>query len=291
MTEKEEKNSFGERARARFFGDADRLCGAFESADGTARFGYREWRRSEGGGGGRAALLLGGEVIEKAAVNFSAVRGCFSEEFASRIPGAGGDGRFFATGVSVIVHPRSPWIPTMHMNVRFLETTRWWFGGGADITPMRPRGEWGSMSSVDYFRGALRGLCETHDGAGDWPRFSEWCDRYFWLSHRGETRGAGGIFFDVMGVDEGSEVVISSWEEGFSFACGLVDVFIDCIGEILRGGGEWSEEERAEQLRRRGRYVEFNLLHDRGTRFGLETGGDVDAILSSLPPLASWDSN
>ncbi|MGR4000431.1 MAG: coproporphyrinogen III oxidase [Alphaproteobacteria bacterium] len=303
------EKSFEEVVGAQFFTDSARLCGVFEGLEedlgSGGRFERRNWRRDEGGserengdmdmdsGGGCAALLLGGRVIEKAAVNYSAVRGCFSEEFAARVPGAGADRRFFASGVSVIVHPRSPRLPTMHMNVRFLVTTRWWFGGGADITPMCPRARWGEMASVSHFRSSLRRLCEDHPGVGDWSRFSEWCDAYFWLPHRDESRGAGGIFFDTMGVDSESEVRISSWQLGFAFVCGLVDTFIGCVGETMKEGqkGEdWSEEERAEQLRRRGRYVEFNLLHDRGTRFGLETGGDVEAILSSLPPLAAWSS-
>ena len=272
-------------------------------------------------GGGRSALLsgIGGSseagsedsseaspeagleicTLEKAAVNYSAVGGQFSGATAQRIAGTDSDSpaKFTATGTSVIVHPRNPHAPTVHMNVRYLATqteageSRWWFGGGADITPVLPATpETTSAESAVKFHAALRQACESHQPVGDYPRFAAWCDRYFWIPHRGRPRGAGGIFFDSMGVHRKSQVQIPSWQAGLDFCLAVGEAFLSSYTEILQTASAlpYGEAERQAQLRHRALYAEFNLLYDRGTRFGLEIGGNVESILSSLPPLASW---
>jgi coproporphyrinogen III oxidase len=275
-----------EKARAArwFEGLRDRLTAALEAIedeyaagrrDGSAgRFERGPWQR-EGGGGGVTAILKG-QVFEKAGVNVSTVHGEFSPEFRRQIPGAETDPRFWASGISVVIHPRSPLIPAAHMNTRHIRTTKGWFGGGADLTPVFPT----DRDTAD-FHAALRAACDTHD-AGYYPRFKEWCDRYFFLPHRNEARGVGGIFFDDH--DTGD------FERDFAFTRSVGEAFLQIYPALARRHllEPWTPEQRREQLVKRGRYVEFNLLYDRGTLFGLKTGGNVEAILMSLPPEVMW---
>ena len=278
-------------AQAWFEALRDRLCTAFEAVEDAldagphaalppGRFARTPWERP-GGGGGVMAVLRGGRVFEKVGVNVSAVRGAFGPEFAKQIPGAAeGDARFFATGVSLVAHLRSPRVPAAHMNTRFIATTRAWFGGGGDITPMRPEAPEAQVDAA-AFHAALKAACDRQD-PGYYPRFKAWCDEYFFLPHRGEPRGLGGIFFD--GVDTGDR------EADFAFVRDVGEAFLAAYPAIVRGRMRepWTVEEREHQLVRRGRYVEFNLLQDRGTLFGLKTGGNVEAILMSLPPEVRW---
>ena len=263
----------------------DRIAAAFEAiedefaserTDGPApgRFERRDWQRA-GGGGGTMALMRGG-VFEKVGVNISSVSGEFSPEFRNEIPGAQTDPRFYAGGISLVAHMRSPLVPAVHMNTRHIVTTKAWFGGGADLTPMVPDAE-----DTAFFHAALERACAAHD-ASYYPRFKQWCDEYFFLKHRGEPRGAGGIFFDYL---DGGD-----WERDFAFVRAVGEAFLAVYPQIVRQRMRrpWSDEERRHQLVRRGRYVDFNLLYDRGTKFGLKTGGNVEAILMSLPPLAAW---
>lgn len=269
------------RATAWFGKLRDRLVAAFEAienegtgAEFAGRFERTPWRR-EGGGGGTMALLRGG-VLEKAGVNVSTVEGTFSEEFRRSMPGAGEDPRFWASGISVVVHPRSPLVPAAHMNTRMIVTTTAWFGGGADMTPVFP-----DEDDTRAFHAVLEAACAGHRCA-DYPRFKQWCDEYFYLPHRGETRGIGGIFFDDL--DSGDR------EGDFAFVRDVGEAFLDVYPRLIRRHmhAPWSDEQRRAQLVKRGRYVEFNLLYDRGTLFGLKTGGNPEAILMSLPPEVAW---
>ncbi len=267
---------------AAWFGELrDRLVAAFEAiedegsgAETAGRFERTPWQR-EGGGGGVMALLRG-RVLEKAGVNVSTVEGTFSEEFRKRIPGAAADPRFWASGISVVVHPRSPLVPAAHMNTRMIVTTQAWFGGGADMTPVFP-----DEDDTQTFHSALEAACQGHPPA-DYPRFKQWCDEYFYLPHRGETRGVGGIFFDNL--DSGN------WESDFAFVRDVGAAFLDVYPKLVRRHmhAPWSDEQHRALLVKRGRYVEFNLLYDRGTLFGLKTGGNPEAILMSLPPEVAW---
>ncbi|WP_420140436.1 oxygen-dependent coproporphyrinogen oxidase [Sphingomonas sp.] len=272
-----------QRARDWFEALRDRICAAFETiereAGGEAAFTYTPWRRtdtdgSDGGGGVRG--LIKGRVFEKAGVNVSTVGGAFAPEFARTIHGAGEDPRFFATGISLVAHMTNPHVPAVHMNCRFLATTKRWFGGGADLNPPLPRAD----DTAD-FHAAFREACDAHPAAGDYPRFRQWADDYFYIPHRKVHRGVGGIFFDHL---EGA------FEPNFAFVRSVGEAFLDIFPRLVRRRMEedWSEEDRAAMLAFRGRYAEFNLVYDRGTLFGLKTGGDVDAILMSLPPVATW---
>lgn len=266
------------RARLWFEELRDSFCAAFEALEPDgARFERRSWERPGGGGG--VMSVMKGEVFEKVGVNVSTVHGAFSEEFRAQIPGAEEDPRFWASGISLVAHMASPFVPAMHMNTRYVETTRAWFGGGADLTPMFPER---AAEEGRAFHAALEDACNRHD-AGYYPRFKAWCDEYFHLPHRGEPRGLGGIFFD--------NLASGDREADFAFVQdvgrAVLAVYPRIVG--MRMDEPWTEADRMHQLRRRGRYVEFNLLHDRGTRFGLMTGGNIDAILMSLPPLAAWD--
>jgi len=259
----------------------DRLIGAFEAieADGAAphrpeRFARKAWDRP-GGGGGEMSLIRG-SVLEKAGVNISTVWGEFSQSLRDRIPGASEDPRFWASGISVVVHPRSPLVPAAHMNTRMIVTTRRWFGGGADMTPT-----YSCDADTDDFHAALQQACDSAD-LDFYPRFKSTCDEYFYLPHRDEARGVGGIFFDYHATEDK--------QADFAFVRSVGEAFLDVYPRIIRRHlhEPWTDEQRQALLVKRGRYAEFNLLYDRGTRFGLETGGNTEAILMSLPPEVKW---
>ena len=261
----------------------DRICAAFEAIEDSGgpdpgRFVGKPWSRAGGGGG--VMSLMHGQVFEKVGVNVSTVWGEFSPEFRSQIPGASEDPRFWASGISLVAHMRSPRVPAAHFNTRMLVTTEGWFGGGGDLTPMRLKAPEAVTDAAD-FHAAFKAACDRHDHAY-YPDFKVWCDRYFFLPHRDEPRGAGGIFFDRHRTADVSA--------DFAFARDAGEAFLDVYPSIVRRrmGEVWTAEEREHQLVRRGRYVEFNLIHDRGTLFGLKTGGNVEAILMSLPPEAKW---
>jgi coproporphyrinogen III oxidase len=275
--------------RAWFEALRDRLCAEFEKIEtgltGThaelppGRFERKAWQRERGEAGedrgGGVISIMRGRVFEKVGVNVSTVFGEFSPEFRKQIPGASEDPRFHASGISLVAHMRSPRVPAVHMNTRFIATTKAWFGGGADLTPMVP-----NDGDTQTFHAALQGACDAHD-ADYYARFRKWCDEYFHLPHRSESRGVGGIFYDYLEDD---------FARNFAFTRAVGETFLDVYPKIVRAhmNEPWTPAEREHQLVRRGRYVEFNLLHDRGTKFGLMTGGNVEAILMSLPPEARW---
>ena len=259
-----------------------RICTAFETiereAGSDAVFEYTPWDRTEsdgspGGGGVRGQM--NGIVFEKVGVNVSTVGGRFSEEFAASIPGAEDDPSFFATGISLVAHMANPHVPAVHMNCRFLTTTRRWFGGGADLNPAIPY-----QDDTDTFHARLRAACAAHDPTF-YPRFAKWAEEYFWLPHRNVARGVGGIFFDRLE---------DHFDQHFAFTRDVGEAFLDIFPALVRKRMDqpFTEADREALLEFRGRYVEFNLLYDRGTLFGLKTGGNIDAILMSLPPLARW---
>lgn len=267
-----------ERARSRVEALQDAICARLEALDGRGRFVESRWARP-GGGGGRSRVLEGGAVFEKAGVNVSAVHGDVPAPLAAELAGEGGS--FWATGISLIAHPLNPHVPTTHANFRYIERgDDAWFGGGADLTPYVLYED-----DARHFHRTLRAACDAHD-PDLYPRFKAWCDRYFHLPHRDEARGVGGIFFDHMRPDaqRGVEDLFRWWVD-----CG--DAFLPAYVPIVerRASLAWDEALRTWQLQRRGRYVEFNLVHDRGTRFGLQTGGRIESILVSLPPLVRWD--
>jgi coproporphyrinogen III oxidase len=265
--------SWREKTETYFKELQDRITKAVEDLDGIS---FREdgWSR-EGGGGGRTRVLENGNVFEKAGVNFSSVHGDLPEQFASKIP-LGSGTAFFATGVSLVFHARSPMVPAVHANFRYLEKgDAQWFGGGSDLTPCYPFAE-----DAKHFHQVIKAACDRHDPEF-YPRFKKWCDEYFTLKHRGEMRGIGGIFFDYLEGDR---------EKNFAFVQDAGNSFVDAYLPIVRRRMHepYGDSEREYQLYRRGRYVEFNLLYDRGTIFGLETRGRTESILMSLPPLVRW---
>jgi coproporphyrinogen III oxidase len=262
------------RSSAYFRDLQDRICAALERLDGGGRFREDPWERP-GGGGGRSRVLADGAVFDKAGVNFSDVHGQLSEEFARQIPGEGRD--FTACGISLVLHPRSPLVPTVHANFRFLtKGQRQWFGGGADLTPYYPYRE-----DVIHFHKVWQRVCRRHEPPVDYAHFKKWCDEYFYLPHRGEARGVGGIFFDYLEGDV---------ERLFAFVRDAGDAFLDAYLPIAerRKAEQYTAEQKAFQEYRRGRYAEFNLVYDRGTLFGLKTGGRTESILMSLPPVVRW---
>ncbi len=264
---------WSEKADSFFKELQDRISTAIEELDGSS---FREdvWTR-EGGGGGRTRILEQGQVFEKAGVNFSSVHGNLPEEFAAKIPRGSGT-QFFATGVSLVFHPKSPMVPAVHANFRYLEKgDAAWFGGGTDLTPCYPFAE-----DATHFHRSIKQVCDRHDPEY-YPKFKKWCDEYFFLKHRGEMRGIGGIFFDYLEGDR---------EKTFAFVMDVGNSFLDAYLPIAkrRMNTAYGDRERQFQLYRRGRYVEFNLLYDRGTIFGLETRGRTESILMSLPPLVRW---
>jgi coproporphyrinogen III oxidase len=273
----------------------DRICATFEAIEDEAeglpalpgatpgRFVRTAWeRRDEDGapGGGGVMSVMRGRVFEKVGVNVSTVHGRFSSEFAPTIHGAADDPRFFATGISLVAHMANPHVPAVHMNTRFLCTTKRWFGGGADLNPALPVAE-----DTAAFRAGLKAACDAHD-PNHWPEYSAWCDRYFFVPHRGRARGVGGIFYDHLDC-EGDD----GFARNFAFTRAVGEAFLAAFPPIVRRrmGQPWTEADRLALLRYRGIYAEFNLIWDRGTQFGLKTGGNVDAILMSLPPEVRWD--
>jgi coproporphyrinogen III oxidase len=275
-------------ARSWFESLRDRICAEFEAieaeAGSDARFAYTPWNRDgdpEGKGGGGVQGLMKGQIFEKVGVNVSTVGGAFSPEFAKTIHGAGEENPgFFATGISLVAHMANPHVPAVHMNTRFLNTTKRWFGGGADLNPPIPYAE-----DTEAFHARLKAACDPH-GADYYERFRKWADDYFWIPHRQVHRGVGGIFYDHLDF-EGD----AGFDTNFAFTRDVGNAFLDIFPRIVRARMSMSasDEDRRQMLNFRGRYAEFNLVYDRGTAFGLKTGGNIDAILMSLPPVATWE--
>jgi coproporphyrinogen III oxidase len=284
--------ALSQRAGGYFAELQSQICAAIEELDGSAKFREDNWER-EGGGGGRTRVLEGGDLFEKAGVNFSRVHGELNEAFAARLP-VGEGASFYASGVSLVLHPRNPMVPTVHANFRYLERgSGGWFGGGSDMTPYYPYFE-----DAVHFHRTLKAACDRFDPSF-YPKFKKWCDEYFYIKHRAETRGVGGLFFDYLtedlfpntGQPEAQAAASGSGLESvFEFVKAVGDAFLPAYLPIVerRRSEHYCDSQRDYQLIRRGRYVEFNLMYDRGTMFGLETRGRTESILMSLPPLVRW---